>query len=92
MKDYIEDALTERSPEYAPIIARMEYEQDLDYLPGRNPYIHAEDVEKAIESHIKARRYGPHNWIMLAHLRDDDQVFWEEVDSQTLDYKDGANN
>ncbi|KAI2701906.1 hypothetical protein CBS147332_7682 [Penicillium roqueforti] len=76
LNDYIQDALTEHSPEYAPIIARMENEEDFDVPPERDPYMHAQDVEEAIESHIKAGRSGPHEWFSLVNFRKKDQERW----------------
>lgn len=77
LNDYIQDALTEHSPEYAPIIARMEYEEDSDVPPERDPYMHAQDVEEAIESHIKAGRSGPHECFSLVNFRKKDQERWK---------------
>lgn len=77
LKDYIKDALTEHSPENAPIIARMEYEISEHVPPERDPYIHAEDVENTIISHIRVGRYGPHEWFTLADLLNDEQKCWE---------------
>lgn len=77
LKDYIKDALTEHSPENAPIIARMEYEMWSDFPPERDPYIHAEDVENMINSRIRVRRYGPHEWFTLTDLLNDEQECWE---------------
>lgn len=76
LKDYIEDALTEHSPENAPIIGRMEYEMMSHVRPERDPYIHAKDVAEMIESHIEAARYGPQEWFTLGDLQDDEQEFW----------------
>ncbi|KAF3030001.1 hypothetical protein E8E15_010978 [Penicillium rubens] len=77
LKDYIEDALTEHSPENAPIIARMEYEMSLGFPPERDPYIQAKDVEDMIGSHIRAGRYGPHEWFTLGDILDNEQKCWE---------------
>ena len=52
--DYLQNALTEHSPEYAPVIARMEYEDDFDIPLERDPYKHGKDLEEAIEYHITA--------------------------------------
>lgn len=77
LKDYIEDALTEHSPENAPIIARMEYKISSDFPPERDPYIHAKDVEKMIESHIRAGRDELGAWFTLGDLRDYKQECWK---------------
>jgi hypothetical protein len=91
LKDYIEDALTENSPENAPIIARMEYKMSSDFPPERDPY-NAKDVEKMIESHIRVVRYGTHEWFALGDLRDDKQECWEQVNSQVLNAKYKSNH
>lgn len=77
LKDYIEDALTEHSPENAPIIARMEYEMSEGFPPERDPYIQAKDVEDMIGSHIQVGRYGPHEWFTLGDILDNEQKSWE---------------
>ncbi|KAF9251185.1 hypothetical protein DTO027I6_1812 [Penicillium roqueforti] len=54
----------------------MEYEEGFDVPPERDSYMHAQDVEEAIESHIKAGRSGPHEWFSLVNFRKKDQERW----------------
>ncbi|KAF4766803.1 hypothetical protein HAV15_010775 [Penicillium sp. str.  len=55
----------------------MEYEMWSDFPPERDPYIHAEDVENMINSRIRVRRYGPHEWFTLTDLLNDEQECWD---------------
>ncbi|OQD90061.1 hypothetical protein PENSOL_c062G10752 [Penicillium solitum] len=67
----------------------MEYEMWSDFPPERDPYIHAEDVENMINSHIRVGRYGPHEWFTLADLLNDEQERWDphRRENDPLTYK-----
>lgn len=93
LKEPIKDVLTEKSPENAPMVARMEHGMIPDFPPERDPSIHsAKDAEKAIELHIQMGRYGSHEWFLLGDLGDDERECWEQVDGQVLDYKCETND
>ncbi|CAG8299822.1 unnamed protein product [Penicillium salamii] len=88
LQDFIDDALTEHSPEFAPVIAQAEYEmlqRDFtirDCPDGVSEYAwqefepmdHIFFVSSVLEDHIRIPRQGPFDGFSLDHLRKQSQT------------------